>query len=152
MDIGSVPRPCDDAKGTLPSCAPLAVPYVPFQQAKSQRYSQMDALANGTLFPGLNLPFHLSASPSSLPEESAALELQALLFVLNELGLYLDTHQDDQEAFQLFRQYSELAEEGRKRYEAAYGPLTRRNAAQFDRYTWLKSPWPWEYQNEGRTK
>lgn len=152
MDAGSVTRPCDDASGTLPSCAPLAVPYVPFQQTSSQRYSQTEALANGTLFPGLNLPFHLSTVPSSLPEESAALELQALLFVLNELGLYLDTHQDDKEAFQLFRQYAELAEEGRKRYESSYGPLTKRDVAQFDRYTWLNSPWPWEYQNERRAK
>lgn len=151
MDNGSVSRPCGDASGTLPPCAPLAVPYVPFQQTGSQKYNQIDALANGTLFPGLNLPFHLSASPSSLPE-SAALELQALHFVLDELGLYLDTHQDDQEAFQLFRQYSKLAEEGQKRYEAAFGPLTRANAAQFDQYTWLKSPWPWEYQAEGRAK
>lgn len=151
MDTGSIARPCDDARGTLPPCAPLAVPYVPFQQNDPKRYNQIDALANGTLFPGLNLPFHLSAPPSSLPE-SAALELQALHFVLAELGLYLDTHPDDQEAFQLFRQYSKLAEEGQRRYEAAYGPLTRRSAAQPDRYTWLNSPWPWEYQNEGRAK
>ena len=34
----------------MPSCAPLAVPYVPFQQQGSQKYSQADALANGTLF------------------------------------------------------------------------------------------------------
>ena len=52
---------CDDSCGTLPACAPLAVPYVPFQQKNPKRYSQQDALANGTLFPGLNLPFHIKA-------------------------------------------------------------------------------------------
>lgn len=77
------------------------------------------------------------------------MELQALHFVLTELGLYLDTHKDDSEAFQLFRQYSKLAEEGRRRYEAAFGPLTQIAAAQHDRYTWLSSPWPWEYSKEG---
>lgn len=148
MELEPTTRPCDDACGTLPSCAPLAVPYVPFQQTGSKRYDKIDALANGTLFPGLNLPFHLKTAPSSL-SESAALELQALQFVITELALYLDTHQDDMEAFKLFQQYSKLAEEGRRRYEAAYGPLTHAAAARQDRYTWLNSPWPWEYSKEG---
>ena len=148
MDLESNLRPCDDACGTLPSCAPLAVPFVPFQQTGSRRYNQIDALANGTLFPGLNLPFHLKVQPSTLAE-SAALELQALSFVLTELGLYLDTHKDDSEAFTLFQQYSKMAKEGRKRYEAAFGPLTQAAAAQHDKYTWLNSPWPWEYSKEG---
>ena len=100
------------------------------------------------MFPGLNLPFHLKTAPSSLAE-SAALELQALHFVLTELGLYLDTHADDAEAFALFRQYSKLAQEGKRRYEADYGPLTLMSAAQFDRYAWLDAPWPWEYMKEG---
>jgi len=141
-------RPCDDACGPLPSCAPLAVSYVPVQQRNSKRYNQVDALSNGTLFPGLNLPFHLKTSPSSLPD-CAALELQALCFVLTELGLYLDTHQDDKEAFRLFQQYASLAEEGKRRYEAAYGPLTQVSAALHDHYNWLNSPWPWEYSKEG---
>jgi len=94
MDQGVVQRPCDDACGTLPSCAPLAVPYVPFQQRGSKKYNQTEALANGTLFPGLNLPFHLKVNAPT-PAENAALELQALEFVITELGLYLDTHQDD---------------------------------------------------------
>ena len=148
LDHESTTRPCDDANGVLPSCAPLAVPFVPFQQTNSTRYTQMDALANGTLFPGLNLPFHAKTAPSSLPE-SAASELQALYFVLNELGLYLDTHQNDTEAFRLFQQYSKLADEGRRRYEATFGPLSQAAAAQSDRYTWLDSPWPWEYNKEG---
>lgn len=148
MELESTVRPCDDACGTLPSCAPLAVPFVPVQQTNSKRYNQIDALANGTLFPGLNLPFHLKTTPSSLAE-SAIFELQALHFVLAELGLYLDTHRDDAEAFRLFQQYSKLAKEGRHRYEAAYGPLTQVAAAQSERYTWLDSPWPWEYSKEG---
>lgn len=148
MELEPTIRPCDDACGPLPSCAPLAVPFVPFQQTNSKRYNQMDALANGTLFPGLNLPFHLKVAPSSLAE-SAALELQALCFVITELGLYLDTHKDDTEAFRLFQQYVKMEAEGRRRYEAAFGPLTQSAAAQHDRYTWLNSPWPWEYSKEG---
>lgn len=145
------PRPCDDACGTLPPCAPLAVPFVPFQQSGSKRYNHNDALANGTLFPGLNLPFHLKTAPGN-PMEGAAAELQALSFVITELGLYLDTHKDDAEAFQLFQQYAKLAKEGKRRYEAMYGPLTQMGAAQDNCYTWLNSPWPWEYRKEGGGK
>ncbi|MDD6161048.1 MAG: spore coat protein CotJB [Oscillospiraceae bacterium] len=147
MDLESMMRPCDDAQGKLPPCAPLAVPYVPVQQTGSKRYNQMDALASGTLYPALNLPFHLKVAPSSLAE-SAVLELQALQFVLTELGLYLDTHPDDKEAFSLFQQYARMATEGKRRYEAAHGPLTQKSAADFDRYVWLDSPWPWEYEKE----
>ncbi len=56
----NMPNTCGGACGTMPECAPLAVPYVPFQQTNPKRYSQQDALNNGTLFPGLNLPSALS--------------------------------------------------------------------------------------------
>ena len=83
----SCPLPtCPDHHGTMPACAGLAVPYVPFQQDNPKKYSQNDALSNGTLFPGLNLPFHLKVEGSTLPS-SPLTELQALEFVVLELGL-----------------------------------------------------------------
>ena len=105
MENGSsCPLPsCPDRYGTLPSCAGLSVPYVPFQQEGSQKYSQSDALSNGTLFPGLNLPFRLKVEGSTVPVGPLA-ELQALEFVVAELGMYLDTHPSDQEAL---RRYGE---------------------------------------------
>lgn len=148
-DTGINTRPCGDACGTMPVCAPLAVPYVPFQQQGSKKYSQADALANGTIYPALNLPFHLKAGAAPLPD-SHSTQLQALLFVVTELGMYLDTHQDDAEAFQLFRQYTEMAREARQRYEEMHGPLTQMTAGQDAAYRWLDDPWPWEFKkNEG---
>ena len=47
---------CSDAQGTLPACAPLANPYVPFQNDNPERYAAGRALMKGTLFPGLDLP------------------------------------------------------------------------------------------------
>ncbi|WP_338049724.1 spore coat protein CotJB [Pseudoflavonifractor phocaeensis] len=144
--------PCADGCGLLPECAPLAVPYVPFQQTGSKRYSQQEALRNGTLFPGLNLPFHLKAEAGKVGSGPLA-ELQALEFVLAELGQYLDTHQGDSEAFALFQQYAALEREGRQKYEASYGPLFQQSAANDKRYTWLQDPWPWnmgeEYSEKG---
>lgn len=141
-------RVCGNRHGMLPACAPLANPYVPFQQEGSEIYAHDEALANGTLFPGLNLPFHLKETASSLPNNASA-ELQALQFVLVELGLYLDTHKRDREAFNLYKQYAKLVEEGKARYVAMYGPLVQRDVMNDSDYTWLNDPWPWEYHKDG---
>jgi len=139
---------CPDSSGTLPSCAGLAVPYVPFQQNNPQKYSQSEALSNGTLFPGLNLPFRLKIEGSTLPD-SPLTELQALEFVVMELGTYLDTHADDAEAFRLFQQYAAMEKAAKAAYESKFGPMTKSAAAAGDTYQWLSEPWPWNYeQNE----
>lgn len=141
---------CPDGCGTLPECAPLAVPYVPFQQTNPKRYNQADALSNGTLFPGLNLPFHLKKDATNAVSGPLG-ELQALEFVLLELGLYLDTHQADAEAFALFQQYAALEKAGREKYESLYGPLCMRNvASQKDFSAWIKNPWPWDFPEGGK--
>ena len=69
MEIGSsCPMTgCSDQQGTLPSCGGLAVSLVPFQQRGAKKYSQQDALVNGTLFPGLNLPFYLKVEGGPVP-------------------------------------------------------------------------------------
>lgn len=139
---------CDDNHGVLPPCAPLAVPYVPFQQTSPKRYSQADALNNGTLYPGLNLPFRAKVNAASL-KQTPMTELQALEFVLQELALYLDTHPSDGEAFELFRQYAAMEEAARADYVAGAGPIMRNEAARFKTYTWLQDPWPWNYMEEG---
>lgn len=139
---------CPDTNGTLPSCAGLAVPYVPFQQNNPQKYAQSEALSNGTLFPGLNLPFHLAVDGSTLPDTPLA-ELQALEFVVLELNLYLDTHKDDEEAFKLFKQFSAMEKAAKAAYESKYGPVMVQSAATGDSFQWLSDPWPWNFaQNE----
>lgn len=145
---GVVGTACGDACGTMPACAPLAVPYVPFQQTGAQKYEPNEALENGTLFPGLNLPFKLKAKAANIPMTPLS-ELQALEFVLVELGLYLDTHQGDVQALELFRQYAALEKEGKARYESLYGPIIQTNTAQSKDWAWLKDPWPWNYQEGG---
>jgi spore coat protein JB len=136
---------CPDNYGSMPSCAGLAVPYVPFQQNGAKKYSQSEALSNGTLFPGLNLPFHLKTEGSALPSDPLV-ELQALEFVVLELGTYLDTHPDDMEAFDLFKQYAAMEKAAKETYEAKFGPLMKSSAASGASYRWLQDPWPWNYQ------
>lgn len=149
MENVTRPMACSDNCGMLPECAPLAVPYVPFQQTGSKKFNPNAALNHGTLFPGLDLPFRNKATPANAVQ-NALNELQALEFVLVELGLYLDTHQDDSEAFALFQEYAALEKEGRKRYEAMYGPLTIAATAKQDSFKgWLRDPWPWNYTEGG---
>ena len=144
------PDLCPDASGTMPDCAPLAVPYVPFQQNSPKRYNQNAALNNGTLFPGLNLPFHLKVDAANAVSGPLG-ELQALEFVLIELALYLDTHKDDTEAFALFQQYAALEEAARKKYEATYGPVTLFATANGKNWSsWVNDPWPWDYPEGGK--
>ncbi len=148
MESEVKPVQCPDTNGTMPACAPLAVPYVPFQQTGTRRFDQRAALNHGTLFPGLDLPFRTKAEPTNAVQ-NALNELQALEFVIVELGLYLDTHQSDAEAFTLFQQYVDMESQARQAYTSMYGPLFQREAANNKTYTWLKDPWPWNYQEGG---
>lgn len=137
-------RTCDYKSGQLPSCAPLALSYVPMQDGSTPQYEADEALIRGTLFPGLDLPWKNIVN--NVPHSDTPLgELMALDFVVHELGLYLDTHKDDTEAFALFQSFLRLAEEGRKRYVELYGPLTKSDMKGDESYKWLNNPWPWDY-------
>ncbi|MFR6186820.1 MAG: spore coat protein CotJB [Lawsonibacter sp.] len=46
-----------------------------------------------------------------------------------ELGIYLDTHPDDMEAFQLFQQYAAMEKSAKAAYESGFGPLMKSTAA-----------------------
>ena len=131
--------------GRLPQLAPLANPYVPFQEDSQPQYAAKTALIRGTLFPGLDLPF-LDMVNTVEKSDTLMHQLQALGFAVQELGLYLDTHGDDAEAAELFRRYTELYEAGMARYRENCGPLFQREALQDGKYSWNSTPWPWEYR------
>ena len=135
---------CSDRTGALSgSCAALAFPYIPMQNQNPKRYDQRQALQQGTLFPGLDLPFHKELRSRFPAANSALSELMALDFAIKELGLYLDTHANDQEVLELYWSYIRMAKEGREKYEAMYGPLTQTTITEGG-YRWLDDPWPWE--------
>lgn len=137
---------CDDKQGSLPACGKLAAAYVPMQQSAEPKYKSADALARGTLFPGLDLPWKNVYNANAGPMANTPLgELMALNFVVQELGLYLDTHCDDEEALALYTDYVKLLEAGRKTYAATYGPITQTQVTASGGYSWICDPWPWEY-------
>ncbi len=137
-------KKCMETQGVLPACAPLANPYVPFQQENAQTYQAGMGLVRGTMYPGLDLPFMGMVNQK---EKSATPlhRLQAMNFAVSELGLYLDTHADDQDAVDLFNQYVEQYADALHQYERQHGSTTQMGAALTGRYEWLENPWPWDY-------
>ena len=132
------------AEGRLPALAPLANPYVPYQMEDPPRYEARKGLVKGTLFPGLDLPFMGMVNQKEKPITPKT-ELQVLGFALNELALYLDTHPEDKEALELYRQYQRLYHDGAAKYAEKCGPLTHATPVDHKGYTWMDEPWPWEY-------
>ena len=139
----SVVKESTHGEGRLPMSAPLANPYVPFQLENPPRYEPRKALVRGTLFPGLDLPFMGMINKNEKPVTPLT-ELQTVAFAIQELALYLDTHSDDQEALEVYRQMQHIYDEGRKLYEEKCGPLTHMSLADGP-YKWINDPWPWEY-------
>ena len=130
--------------GSLPDPAPLAMAYVPMQTSVQPTNDANEALSRGTLFPGLDLPFmnlvndDLASTPMT--------EMMAIDFVTDELELYLDTHADDEEAFDLFQTMLALQREARERYVRNCGPIQQKDMLGMNHYAWLNDPWPWDFQ------
>ena len=130
--------------GSLPERAPLAMAYVPMQRSVSPSYDADTALARGTLFPGLDLPF-MDLVNDELPSTPKT-EMMAIDFVVDELELYLDTHAEDTEAFELYQTMLALQQEARERFTRQCGPVRQSDMLGASSYTWLNDPWPWDYR------
>lgn len=130
--------------GTLPVRAPLASAYVPLQESAEPQYEPQTAIARGTLFPGLDLPF-MGMINRPLPDSPLG-EVMAIDFVADELELYLDTHKDDQEAFELYQSVLALSKEAHRRYVEKCGPITQSDLLGMKTYRWVHDPWPWEFK------
>ena len=131
------------AMGRLPSMAPLANPYVPFQMDNPPKYEARKGLIRGTLFPGLDLPF-MGMVNTKEKNSTPMTQLQALAFAIQELALYLDTHREDTEALELYRSYQKMYNECSMAYTKEYGVLNHKTPTDGP-YNWLNDPWPWEY-------
>lgn len=144
----------------------LAIAYIPIQKW-GELYNEEEALNIGTIFHDLNKPFFAaeavtgSKSPIALETGSQAKsktqsEREELMtkiiqigFFLDDLTLYLDTHDNDIQAIQLYngkaKEYAEL----RKEFAQKYYPLSKLcipycindNETTF---CWQEGPMPWE--------
>lgn len=133
----------DYRTGSLPERFPLATALTPMQDSADPIYESNDALSKGTLFPGLDLPFMNIVNPD-LPVTPQT-EMMAIDFVVHELGLYLDTHAEDEEAFAVFQSFLAMRKEAHRRYRDLCGPIMKSDLLGADRFSWLNDPWPWDY-------
>lgn len=76
-------------------------------------------------------------------------KMQAYDFAMEEVGLFLDTHPNDQTALSYFKQYRDLKKQAEVDFVKKFGPVTIDNY-EFDLSTWkwIDNPWPWESESE----
>ena len=74
--------------------------------------------------------------------------LQICDFVLQEVGLFLDTHPQDQQALAYYQKHLTLRQQTHAQYVAAYGPITAQDYQGASRWQWVDAPWPWQNSSE----
>ena len=72
-------------------------------------------------------------------------EIRAYKFALVEATLFLDTHPRCRHALEYYEKYRALLEDAKAEYEESYGPLTIMGGSSPDCWSWVETPWPWEY-------
>ena len=84
----------------------------------------------------------------NLNQEELLKNLTRLDFMAMDLALYLDTHQNDVEAIELYNKITTSSNSLRKAYEETYGPLQSFGVPNHCENEWLwgRDPWPWENQ------
>ncbi len=66
-------------------------------------------------------------------------QIRSYQFGITELGLYLDTHPDDQKAICLHNKYCKMLKDLEDKYQKVYGPLTINYPC--NKWRWLEEPW-----------
>lgn len=101
----------------------------------------------------MNTPMCTEANVHMKPmsdRERALMTVQAYEFALVEVGLFLNTHPDDQTALAYFRQYRDMKHKAESEYTRMYGPIVMDHPdADLSTWKWIDNPWPWEIGSEG---
>lgn len=138
----------------------LAMASIP-KQEWCEPYDLLTALAEGTIFPCLNLTFYKAPegkcsckTSSSLADkeqknrEEIMSRLTAISFAINDLTLYLDTHPDCPKGLALFYQLLDQRLALLSEFADEFYPLTQTSmiTGNYDQnvYGWAEGPMPWE--------
>lgn len=116
----------------------LAIPYIPMQSWGALN-DAATALAEGTVFPELNMPFFAApeGSNTTLPQDAdLQLQFSQICFVLDDILLYLDTHPQDEQAKQCYEEYLKKKQALKQQI---YG-----GCACLNHYKWQEKPLVWE--------
>ena len=83
-----------------------------------------------------------NSCPCDSTREEMIQKIKELKFSIIELGLYLDTHPNDEKALCLHKEYANKYKKITDQYQKIYGPLTMMFPC--NKWRWLEEPWPWE--------
>ncbi|XMB85076.1 spore coat protein CotJB [Mycoplasmatota bacterium WC44] len=115
---------------------------------KDQEFTGMVDLKNaflrGSAFNNLYEPY--KDFEYVLPNSNQELKnIQAISFILLDLGLFLDTHPNNEQVIKLYNEYNLKLAELITAYEKDFSPLTLRSSSLNEYpWAWLNEPWPWE--------
>ena len=72
-------------------------------------------------------------------------KISMLDFAITETVLYLDAYPECSAALDYYHRLIEQREAYAKEYQAKCGPITNHGVRSCDGWSWVKGPWPWEY-------
>lgn len=137
----------------------LAVVSVPIQEIGAL-YDDAKALCQGTVFENLYMPFFAAENLDGKKEKDTSLKsgeqkareelLSKLLqvsFVMDDLALYLDTHEKDGKAMELYEKKAKERALLKQEFAETFYPLTRdciHYAKETGQWNWQEGPMPWE--------
>lgn len=129
----------------------LAIAAVPVQPW-GELYGRETAFRQGTVFKDLDLPFFASDSleepvrrPSSEDGQAELMqELCEVSFLLDDFTLYLDTHPEDKQAWDIYQENNQKRKELKETFAKRFYPLTRDCMAFCGDYGWENGVPPWE--------
>ena len=67
-------------------------------------------------------------------------------FTITDIDIFLDTHPGDTKMIDLRNKYKAEVKPLIEKYEAKYGPLTKKQENQTNTWAWVKDPWPWDME------
>ncbi len=70
-------------------------------------------------------------------------QLNEASFAMDDVLLFLDTHPDDANALQYYRQVSAMRKNALDAYQQQYGPLLV-DCVTANKWNWVTQTWPWE--------
>ena len=73
-------------------------------------------------------------------------QIAAAHFMLEDLGLYLNTHPMDREAVGKYNAFVMQHRGLMQNYERQYGMLSEHDSLSPYPWQWINEPWPWEYE------
>ena len=109
-------------------------------------YDLKTALSKGNIFKNEYVQYK-NYNPTSLKantkKDDLLLKIYEVDFAINDLGLYLDLHPEDNNIYEKYIEYVTKYNEYKQIYEDNFGPLEKACNI-YSEYVWLNNPWPWD--------